>query len=458
MSSYVFQFFCGDGKAGAPTPSQPTQAQVPPQPALAAPPPRPRASTAPHIGRDVYNYRPGFKKGRCLGGAGGAALPATAQKADPGLRALYRYPQHFLRANGGTSHHRPACTFSPEYAKLAHLAVLPTPKAVSATCTSRLVSPTVAVASSCSASASHPMSVPAAHFRPAPQRDDRKPAHPGKAPLASTKRQQARGDQSNTRAQASASFPASPQAPFQAERQAAPAAQKSSSPGAVVQAVDAKNVDEQFLKDLMSADVEDVSSQLEIQLQGRTAVDHIPEGLSTLSQSLLYREQLLENPYPDQWVMAPWQALRTNADRAMLIRQYQRPFSSLRDPERDRCARYLLSLFSEPVPPNTIGRSEFFGFIDCILQSRLNNERHLTEGATWSRTGGKCGRVQVSLRGFSWNPACCPILAPVGSCHHQRRSNGHFGHRQGPAHRPYSCMSGSGGGHLLLFRAEYSQS
>ena len=59
------------------------------------------------------------------------------------------------------------------------------------------------------------------------------------------------------------------------------------------------------------------------------------------------------------------------------------PSHPLNDPERDRCAKYLLSLFSEPVPPNTIGRAEFFGFIDCILQSRLNYERHITEGATW---------------------------------------------------------------------------
>ena len=51
-------------------------------------------------------------------------------------------------------------------------------------------------------------------------------------------------------------------------------------------------VDEQFLRDLMSANVADVESQLEIQLEGRTAVDHIPDGLSTLSQYLLYRQQL----------------------------------------------------------------------------------------------------------------------------------------------------------------------
>ena len=68
----------------------------------------------------------------------------------------------------------------------------------------------------------------------------------------------------------------------------------------------AKNVDEQFMRDLMSADIHDISSQLDIQLEGRSAVDHIPKGLSTLSQFLLYRQQLLENPYPEQWVMAPY--------------------------------------------------------------------------------------------------------------------------------------------------------
>ena len=47
-------------------------------------------------------------------------------------------------------------------------------------------------------------------------------------------------------------------------------------------------VDEQFLRDLMSANLADVESQLELQLEGRTAVDHIPDGLSTLSQYLLY--------------------------------------------------------------------------------------------------------------------------------------------------------------------------
>ena len=139
--------------------------------------------------------------------------------------------------------------------------------------------------------------------------------------------------------------------------------------------VETQPVDEQFLRDLMSANLADVESQLEIQLQGRTAVDHIPEGLSTVSQYLLYRQQLLDNPFPDQWVMAPWQALRSNAARTALVRKYQRPFASLRDPERFRCAQFLLSLFPESV---MIGQEEF----NCILQSKLNYERHFQEGAS----------------------------------------------------------------------------
>ena len=207
-------------------------------------------------------------------------------------------------------------------------------------------------------------------------RDSRKPLS-APAPRLPTPAVQS---QIRPRPQVPAPLQVSFQAPLRAQRQAVPLARSTA-----VSAVDAKSVDEHFLKDLMSAQIAEVSSQLDIQLKGRTAVDHIPEGLSTLSQYLLYREQLLENPYPDQWVMvmAPWQALRTNAGRASLIRKYQRPLSSLKDPERDRCARYLLSLFTEPVPLNSIGRTEFFGFIDCVLQSRLNYERRITEGATF---------------------------------------------------------------------------
>ena len=139
--------------------------------------------------------------------------------------------------------------------------------------------------------------------------------------------------------------------------------------------------DEQFLQGLMTADLHDLESQLELLLQGATATDHVPKGLSTLSQFLLYRQQVLENPHSDQWIMANWQAVRTMAGRLSMIRKYQRPFASLKEPERQRCARYLLSLFPDSVPCKSIGESEFFGFVDCTLQSRLQYERHIQAGA-----------------------------------------------------------------------------
>ena len=52
--------------------------------------------------------------------------------------------------------------------------------------------------------------------------------------------------------------------------------------------VETQPVDEQFLRDLMSANLTDVESQLELQLQGRTAVDHIPqESVSSLSAAVV---------------------------------------------------------------------------------------------------------------------------------------------------------------------------
>ena len=84
---------------------------------------------------------------------------------------------------------------------------------------------------------------------------------------------------------------------------------------------------------------------------------------------------------PGSWIVADWKALRTNAGRAALIRKCQRPFASLLDDDRSRCARFLLSLFTEAVPPNSIGEAEFYGFVDCLLQSRSRYDKHLRDGA-----------------------------------------------------------------------------
>ena len=87
-------------------------------------------------------------------------------------------------------------------------------------------------------------------------------------------------------------------------------------------------VDEEFLHQLMIAERADVQNQLDVIMEGIRPKDHIPKGLSTLSQFLLYRQQLLNNPGPGPWIVADWKALRTNAGRAALIRKYQRPFTS----------------------------------------------------------------------------------------------------------------------------------
>ena len=128
----------------------------------------------------------------------------------------------------------------------------------------------------------------------------------------------------------------------------------------------------------MSAERADVQSQLDVIMEG---TDHVPNGLSTLNQFLLYRQQLLNNPGPGPWIVADWKALRTNAGRATLVRKYPRPFTSLSNDERNRCARCLLSLFEEAVPPNSIGEAEFYRFVDCLLQSRIRYDKHLRGGA-----------------------------------------------------------------------------
>ena len=38
-------------------------------------------------------------------------------------------------------------------------------------------------------------------------------------------------------------------------------------------------------------------------------------------------------------------------------------------------------MFEEAVPPNSIGEAEFYGFVDCLLQSRIRYDKHLRSGA-----------------------------------------------------------------------------
>ena len=33
------------------------------------------------------------------------------------------------------------------------------------------------------------------------------------------------------------------------------------------------------------------------------------------------------------------------------------------------------------MPPNSIGEDEFYGFVDCLLESRIRYDKHLQDGA-----------------------------------------------------------------------------
>ena len=132
----------------------------------------------------------------------------------------------------------------------------------------------------------------------------------------------------------------------------------------------------------MTASQADVENQLEVALGGQSATDHIEEGMTPLTQFLMYRLQILENSYPDAWVVANVAAICTNKGRAAIVRKFQRPYSSLRDPERTHCIRFLMSLFHEKPPPCSIGEAQLNNLVTAILQSRFRFERHFVEGAT----------------------------------------------------------------------------
>ena len=354
MSSYVFQFFCGDGRG----PFRPAQVQVQgqtrPKALTAQPHPPPRPTSAPRPAR--LRQRPAEGEGqessprrthrRRRRSPSRSASPHRARTASAPARQQFVDP-------GPPPRGPPAVQQRPAMRPQGYADQPPAPVAGPP----RFFQPHVCA----------PVQQPSPHpyGPPSPQvyaqqyvPDMRRPAHPARPP--------------SNRPPAPKEVPHVPK--HTAKQPARITAPAQSSTDQAQLAV----TDEHFLQGLMTADLSEVESQLELLLQGKGATDHIPKGLSTLTQFLLCRQQVLDNPHPEQWIMANWQAVRAMAGRTSLIRKYQRPFASLKEPERQRCASYLLNLFPEPVPCNTKGKSEFFGFVDCILQSRLQYERHIT--------------------------------------------------------------------------------
>ena len=262
---FFFQFFCGDGKGGAPNPTQlvpaPAATQAPAQLALpaaaqAVPPPRPRPTAAPPR---FQTRSPSRRSKRSLRSQ---RSRTPSRSAGSRARLTSNVPEPLSGPSGqwqDLSPPQPAQPAQPVQlehkhpsagATLAHMAqTIPAAALASplAGFTLRFIL-YILWAQGCrllfSAPAPASFSAPESRSRPAQQggrpKDLRKPAHPPTEEQASSP--------------ADTSSQATP----------APAMPKGTSTGAEAQL--AKSVDEQFLKDLMSADILDISSQWTISL------------------------------------------------------------------------------------------------------------------------------------------------------------------------------------------------
>ena len=82
-----------------------------------------------------------------------------------------------------------------------------------------------------------------------------------------------------------------------------------------------------------------------------------------------------------------------------------RNFSSLKEPEIDRCARFLLSRFQQAaLPPCSIGRQEFFTLVHALLQSKLTYEDHIGEATYYASREKNVAVLQFELQDMPGPP------------------------------------------------------
>ena len=76
-----------------------------------------------------------------------------------------------------------------------------------------------------------------------------------------------------------------------------------------------------------------------------------------------------------------------------------RQFSSLKEPEIDRCARFLLSRFKQAeLPPCSIGSKEFFTLVHALLQSKLTYEDHIGDATYYASREKNVAVLQFELQ------------------------------------------------------------
>ena len=124
-----------------------------------------------------------------------------------------------------------------------------------------------------------------------------------------------------------------------------------------------------MFKDVMIAS----QQHLESLLPRSDPDEYVKDGLTLFTQYVYFRLQYWCNKYPNRWPIAIHECLQSVQARRSFARTWMRNFISLKEPEIDKCVRFLLSRFKQAeLPPCSVGRKEFFTLVHALLQSKLS--------------------------------------------------------------------------------------
>ena len=156
---------------------------------------------------------------------------------------------------------------------------------------------------------------------------------------------------------------------------------------------------EAMFKDVMIASQSDLESQIEALLPGSDPDVHVKDGLTLFTQYVYFRLQYWCNKYPHRWPIANHECLQSVQARRSFTRKWMRNFSSLKEPEIDRCVRFSLSRFKQAeLPACSIGRQEFFTLVHALLQSKLTFEDHIGEATYYASREKNVAVLQFELQ------------------------------------------------------------
>ena len=124
---------------------------------------------------------------------------------------------------------------------------------------------------------------------------------------------------------------------------------------------------EAMFKDVMVASQQDLESQIQALLPGSDPDEYVKGVMTLFTQYVYFRLQYWYNKYPHHH-----ECLQSVQARRSFTRKWIRAFSSLKEPEIDRCAKFLLSRFDQAeLPACSIGRREFFYAGPCSVTEQI---------------------------------------------------------------------------------------